>query len=208
MSTFGTMLDRIADELSRTDLDSQTRLCIRTAIQHYQRKRFYFIEDYGTTFSTVAGQEYYSSSDNAAIPNFSEVDSLVITALGSRWPLTKRGKEWMDEVSTSSDLTGIPSDYGYYSRQFRLYPIPQAVYSIRVSGLKRQDTLSATADTNVWLTEGESLIRNAAKRILAIDYLRNAGLATDAAAQEKIALDLIVSETEMRGSSGFTPTSF
>lgn len=206
--TLGDMLDRIADETSRSDLDTQARLCIKSAIQHYQRKRFYFIEDYSTTFSTVANQEYYSSADNAAIPNFSQVDSLVITALGSRWPLKLKNKKWFDDVSSTTVSTGIPDNYMYYAQQFRLYPIAQGVYSIRVDGLKRLDDLSVTASTNVFMTEGETLIRQAAKRILYTDYLHDDENSMRCGVSEKLALDAIVTETIMRTSGGITPTEF
>lgn len=206
--TLGDMIDRIADEISRDDLASQTRLCIKSAIQHYQRKRFYFTEDYSTTFNTVASQEYYTSSDNAAIPNFAEVDSLVITALGTRWPLDKRSKEWFDNISSTTTATGIPADWMYYAMQFRLYPIPDGVYSIRASGLKRLDEITQTASSNVFTSEGEALIRAAAKRILYTDYLKNDEDAMRAGVNEKIALDAIMTETVMRTSSGFVPTQF
>lgn len=206
--SFGGMQDRIADEMSRSDLTTQIPLCIKSAIQHYQRERFYFTEDYSVTFNTVANQEYYTSSDNAAIPNYAEVDSLVITALGSRWPLKKKEKKWFDNISSITTITGIPENWMYYSQQFRLYPIPQAVYPIRIHGLKRLDDLSATTDANVFMTEGEALIRQATKRILYTDYLHDQENATLCGLSEKIALDKIVTETAMRTSVGVTPTQF
>lgn len=207
-NTYGTMQDAIADEISRSDLTTQTQLCIKRAIQHYQRKRFYFIEDYSCTFNTVANQEYYTSSDSADIPNFSELDSLVITALGSRWPLKPKSKAWFDDVSSATTITGIPDNYLYYARQFRLYPIPQSVYSIRVSGLRRLDDLSATSDTNVFMTEGETLIREAAKRILYTSYLHDDENATRCGVSEKIALSAIMDETIERTSTSIAPTEF
>jgi hypothetical protein len=208
MTNLGEMLDDIADELARSDLETQTRRCIKRAIQHYQRKHFYFLEDYSVTFNTVASQEYYGSSDNAAIPNYSEIDSLVITINGDRISLDKKPKEWFDTISNSASQTGQPSDYIYYAQQFRLYPIPDAAYEIRIHGLKRLDDITQTASSNVMFTEGFDLIKYSAKRRLCTDYLKNDEDATRAGLGEKLALDGIASETVIRAATSFKPTQF
>ena len=83
MSTFGNMMDRIADELDRTDLTSQIQKAIQTAIDRYERKRFWFNEARSITFNTVDGQEFYTSSDNSAIPNLLQIDVVRLTVSGS-----------------------------------------------------------------------------------------------------------------------------
>lgn len=208
MTTLGTMLDDIADEISRTDLETQTRKCIKSAIKHYQRKRFYFLEDYSQTFNTVANQEYYGAADNSYIPGYAEVDAAVITVSGSRTPLTVRPKEWFDVNSSTTTSMGIPSDIGYYAQQIRLYPIPQTVYSIRLHGLKRLDDITQTASSNAFFTEAFELIKSSAKRRLFTDYLKNDEDATRAGLNEKLELNEIVSETILRGSTNIKPSQF
>ena len=73
MTTFGTMRDRIADELDRADLTSQIEREIRSAVAFYEKKRFWFNEQ-RIDFPTVASQEWYTSSDDSAIPNLLTLD--------------------------------------------------------------------------------------------------------------------------------------
>ena len=44
MSTFGIMIDRIEDEILRTDINSNVQSAIKSAIQHYESHRFWFTE--------------------------------------------------------------------------------------------------------------------------------------------------------------------
>ena len=53
MTTYGTMQDRIADELMRSDLTTHIQKSIQTAIKKYEREEFYFNVTTGT-LSTVA----------------------------------------------------------------------------------------------------------------------------------------------------------
>jgi len=75
--TYGTMQDRIAREIGRSDLTTQIRDAIQTAIRYYERKRFYFNE-FQASFSASSSQEYYDSADLSQIPNLVEIDSLTV----------------------------------------------------------------------------------------------------------------------------------
>ena len=175
--TYSTIRTRIADEFDDSALAGMTAAQVNNAIQaailHYQRERFYFTESRAQTFATVASQEFYGTADNSNIPNLSQIDELTITVNGLRYPLNQRPWEWIDLVSTTTTSTGAPTDYCYYASQIRLYPIPDAAYTVRISGLIRLATLSADGDTNAWVTvgDGEELIRQRAKWDLATNLL-------------------------------------
>lgn len=203
MTTYLTMRTRIKDEYVNESLtDAQINNAIQSAIAHYQRERFYFIEDRAQTFTTVASQEFYTSSDNANIPNLSIIDELTITANGVRYPLNERGWDWIDNISTTTTSISQPTDYCYYGQSIRLYPIPDAVYTIRISGLIRLATLSADSDTNAWMTDGEELIRQRAKWDLAANTLTADDLASRARDCELIAYAALKAETNRRLSRG------
>src|SRR5260221_3646459 len=177
MTTYLDMQSRLADELSRSDLTSQIKLAILSAIQTYRGKRFYWNELRSDTFNTVAAQEFYTSSDLADIPNLPDIDSILFNQSSSfRYPLTKRTWAWMEQNSINPNaVTGFSTDYCWYGGQLRLYPIPNGVYSCRISGTIRltPDPLSADADTNAWMTDGEELIRQRAKADLNINVIRD-----------------------------------
>lgn len=80
-----------------------------------------------------------------------------------RWVLKPREWEWFENYAYDTSFVGDPEYYAYYGRQIRLGPIPNAVRTIRISGVWRLTALSADADSNVWTTEAEELIRSRAK---------------------------------------------
>ena len=185
MSTYGTMQTRIADELVRDDIASQIQNAILTAITMWEGTRLWFNEK-RYALSTVADQEYYDwsamvmASDSSALgtgESLLEVDSIRIENNGNWFPLRPQTMDYFDEVQApSAQYTGVPYDYTIFGNQLRLGPIPDAVYTLTISGLARLPTLSLDSDTTAWMTEGEALIRNQAKIILAQDVLQDEGI--------------------------------
>lgn len=200
MTTYATMRTRIQDELVNEGAltAAQVNNAIQSAIAHYQRERFYFNESRAQTFSTVASQEFYGSSDNTNIPNLSKIDRLTITVNGSRYELVERSWDWIDEMSVTTTSTGQPTDYCFYAQQIRLYPLPDAVYTVRISGLIRLTTLSGDTDTNAWMTDGEELIRARAKWDIGTNIFQDIDVATAAAGMEARAKSALKSETTRR----------
>lgn len=221
MTTYGDLQSRIADELARSDLTAQIALEIQSAITHYSRKRFWFNEVNDASFSTVIGQEYYSASDLAAIGTLLEIDSLKLFYSSTvRIPLMPRTWEWFENTSVTTVSTGYPTDYVYYDSKIRLYPIPNVVKTLYLSYVQALPTLSLSADTNAWMTEGEELIRYRARQAIKANYLNDAlalqlmaGMAEDGegffSPQEKIAYTSLVNSTTTRIATGrASPTSF
>ncbi len=170
MSDYGTMQARIADELARTDLTTQIRRAIQTAIKHHERKKLKFNQATGT-FSTVASQEYYSSSDLADIPNLVLIDAVKITIGGTSYPLVERDFSEIDALNNGT-TTGDPEFYAYYKQQIRLSPVPSAANTVTLAYVKKLAALSADGDTNAWMVDGEELIRLTAKLDLFINVIR------------------------------------
>src|SRR5258706_15369132 len=91
-ATYGQLQRGIVDELGdRTALLvplgdealltlSPIQNAIQSAVAKWEREPFYFLEVYSTLFTTVAGQEFYTTSDAAAIataPNIATMRVLV-----------------------------------------------------------------------------------------------------------------------------------
>ncbi len=165
MTTYGIMQDRIANEVARSNLASEIRDAIQSAIRHYQGERFWFNEN-TATFLTVAGQEYYGAPAHADIPNIVEMDAAKVTVNGIDSPLAPRDFAYLDAVRGSTAHRGAPTDYAIYNQQIRLYPVPDAVYTCTAAYVRLLGTVSQTASANAWFVEGEELIRSRAKRDL------------------------------------------
>lgn len=196
MTTYVTMRSRIAEELTDSAITTaHINAAIQSAIKHYERKPFYFNQKKASTFSTVASQEYYTSSDLADIPYIVQIDSFVI---GSYKSTVRPVHHAEIEATQSGSITAQPNAYAYFNQKIRLFPIPDAVYTATLAYIYRLDALSADGDTNAWMTDGEELIRQSAKRILALDILHADDIAMRCYNREKEVLDELQAENRRR----------
>lgn len=183
--TYIDIQNRIADELGgRSDLTSQIQLAIQTAIQKWQRERFYFNEFIlagvsGGPFNTVSGQEFYTSSDYAPIATLAHIDKMWALVSGNRYFINPRTSQYIADVSVNPTNTSIPVDYAFFAEQIRFYPIPNNAYPVGLLGTQRLATLVNGGDTNSWVTgaDAEALIRTEAKMDLYENVLQSPDMA-------------------------------
>ena len=204
MTTFGTMSDRIADELDRTDLTTQIQREIKSAIAYYDKHRFWFNEARNISFATVDGTEYYGSSADSDIPNLLFIDTLKIALNASdKYDLERVPFQEIDSDSQGITLDeGKPVKYAYYAKQIRLYPIPDASYSIYGAGVIALGDLSLSTDTNAWMTDGEALIRSRAKWALYTHVIKDVESARIMKQAELDELSHMVAGTNSRKGTG------
>lgn len=179
MTTLAIMKARIADELGqRTDLTSQIAYAINDAIAAYQAERFHFNETRAITFSTVADQEFYTSSDAAGIAGIWAIRFVTLTVGDNSYSLGYMEPADMEVSSASGTNTGQPGWYTWESDQIRLYPTPAEAWTVRV-GCWASVAAPATDGeaSNPWMTHAERLIRSRAKLELAIHVVLDQALA-------------------------------
>ncbi len=211
MTTYGTMQDRIADELDRSDLTTQIKRSIQSAIAHYQTQRFWYNETRNISFATVDGTEFYGSSSDSDIPNVLFFDALKIAINSTnKYDLKRAPYSELDSDSQSITLDeGQPVKYAYYAKQIRLYPIPDASYSVYGSAVMSLGDLSLTTDTNNWMTDGEALIRSRAKWDIYTHIIRDPELAQAMKQAELDELREMIAATNSRKATGtLTATEF
>jgi hypothetical protein len=180
MATYGDMQTRIADELLRPDLVAQTRYAILDAIKAYETYRFAFNQA-STTFSTVVGQDEYTSSANAAIQTAIKIDRLRLLVGSSRYSLMMISANELDAMAVATTSTGQPSVWCYEHEAIRLWQAPSQVYTITMFYIAKLTPLSADSDSNAWTNDAERLIRTRAKINLIRDVMgiRTPDMATD-----------------------------
>lgn len=220
MTTYGDMQNRIADEVLGTGAVTTTHItnAIQDAIKKYERRRFYFNEvrydesadlifdstGFPTTqtpvFKTVAGVEYYDSTNAAPLATLAHIDRLILVQAGvNRYPLRYQSTGWADKNSVTSSWKAMPTDWTWVAGKVRLYPIPDIVYPILIQGTARFSTLVNTTDSNPWMTYAEELIRCCACAILYRRIIRDNDMAQVMAADEAQALQSLLGETLERG---------
>ena len=173
--TLGYMKDRIADEIARADITSQIAVAVSDAITIYQRQRFRFSESRDSTFNTVIDQEFYTSADNPAISNLFYFDYLTIQVGFANFDVPRYQPETLELLSQTGTQKGQPYAYSYYNEVIRLYPVPSAVYQMRIGAhLLIAAPATDTEVGNRWMTDAERLIRARAKYELALNVTKDA----------------------------------
>lgn len=198
MTTYAIMKARIADDLARSDLTSQIAQEILSAVKFYERHRFYFNTRVSDTFSLVANQEYYGSSDLAAIPNLITIDDMYVTVSSVRYHVLQVPFDDIAAAQSGLIVRDPPFQFAYYAQQIRMFPIPSSARTVTMADLYRLTALSADSDSNAWTTDAEELIRNRAERILYSKIIKDMDAANEAAANEQEALRALKRETRLR----------
>jgi hypothetical protein len=199
MTTYATMRSRIEDEIYDATITTSVNSAILDAIKFYERKRFWFNQKTGA-FSTVADQEYYATAANSDIPDLLHIKAMTATIDSYKTPVRPADFNWIDAAQNGA-IKGFPAAFAYFNEQVRLFPIPDAVYTVTMAYHYRFAALSADADTNAWTTDAEELIRTRAKRILAMHKLWDVEMYTRLREPEQEALDALEAETRRRMSN-------
>jgi hypothetical protein len=220
MSTFGTMVAEIREELRRSGMDDAIKRAIGAAVIFHRDKRFTWNE-LSFSFSTVANQAAYGSGDSASIGRLAAIDSMKI-----RSPETKLTARTVDYIrSIVEQPSGTPEDYCWYENEITLSPTPSQVFTVDVDGLMElRDTNQAAANqvisrsnilsipdnySTAWFVAGFDVIKPWAKGYIYLHHLRN----RDEASGQFDAAGGMRADQEAQlgrlGGSGFvTPTRF
>lgn len=158
MATFLELQDAVAVETvfraraAETQFAPQIRLHINEAIREYENTRFWFNEQLWTQ-DTEAEKEFY------ALPR-EYVRMLTLSIFSPRRELDGVS---LPEIEALAPAYGIPSRYATFASQYRLYPIPDAAYQLRLWGVRRFDPLVDDGASNPWTTDAYDLTIEAAK---------------------------------------------
>lgn len=189
MGTLAVLKSRIASELHRSDLTTSIASAIADAVLHYQSKPFRFNEAIGT-FATVAGTERYTD-----LSDVGSIDEVTVTVNGRKVPLDEWTNGYMEAIATTTNTQSQPWAWAWYAEQLRLYPVPDAAYTVTVSYTKQFGVPATDADSNVWTTQAEALIRHAAKKRLYRDVTHDLEAASTAESAEDEALRSLTKDT-------------
>lgn len=201
---YGTMKQRIADEMRRGDLTACATVvasAVISAIEYFKRRRFYWNEFVDKTFSTSASVTAISLSADVI-----QVDTVKVRVSNRDYPLEPMTWKEMDAID-SGQFFGYPDYYAIHSGKIRFYPPPLGNYLVRMSGVQElsEVTLDATANaTNAWVdtVDGEAMIRAKAKAYLFRDFLRDHAQARVFDQQAELEAREIARENRAKTSAG------
>lgn len=206
MTTRADLEAAIADDIDDTEGEYAPQIvtAIQAAQRFCERDNYYFNETRDETFATVADQEWYGEVDNANIPSLVRVHALYIDD-----ELCRVTPEAL-ELRALAGTTGKPTDWTYFEQKIRLFPKPDAAYTVRMQiGPYRLGLLADSTSTNAWLTEAYDLLKARAKYILQKDTLKDAAMAIEALNDFKDQQNSLFGETALRTGTGFVvPSQF
>lgn len=174
----------IADDIDDTtgEYGDQILRAVQGAQRFCERQSYYFNETRDVTFLTVAAQQWYGAAANANIPTLIHIQAAYyIDAAGNIIEMRRSTPEELELISGNSAASSQPFNYTYFNKQIRLYPVPSAIFTVRLQlGPYRLTTLSNPTDNNAWLDEAYDLIKARAKYILHKNTLKDPALAAEA----------------------------
>lgn len=209
MSTFGTLVTRIENEIHRSTIRTQVRDAIKSAIAHYEQDAAFYWNDERSEATTVIDQKFMPLPSDFV--DFLGKYPLQITVNNSTYPLNRRSWDYLQLIDLGNAISsGIPWDWAYGDKQIRLYPIPQAAYSLLLFYKKRLTELSDDSDTNEWTQNAgaERLIRARAKWDLYSNVIHQIDKAQIQKAAEREAYDLVSGIGVRRKLSGTITPSY
>lgn len=212
MTTFADIKSAIADDIDDTsgEYAAQISTAVSAAIRYCERARYYFNQTRDKAFPTVSGRAIYNGDDLTDIATLVQARAVfLIEASGQALPLDKITAEEM-EVLAGAATAGKPTSYSYFAQQMRLFPTPDAAYTIRLQlSPYRLTPLVNESDTNAWLTEAYDLVKARAKYILHKDTIKDANLAAEALNDFNDQHGALRKETDLRNGTGYIrPTQF
>lgn len=186
----GTLLDLmtvIVSDLNRddlaTDLPDVLLQHIRKAVRTHAVRDWWFLR-YVTTASTTASQNYVTRPTG-----IDRIDRVSIPSLG--YELDRVDLSCIEAEDEPAGQTGQPYWWAEYGDNIRLYPTPNAVFSVKFVGTRRHSELSGDSDTNPWTNEAADLIAAQAKATLLRDVIRDDAAFARAMNEVQQALDAL-----------------
>lgn len=210
MTTRGAMMSEIAQELGRSDLSSENgpiHKKIEEAITDLQPLLFWFNEDDSQTFSTVEDQVEYDNDDVSDAPDWEDwyrLDHVFLEETsGKRHTLSWMPYEDVMLLTDNESSSSRPTSYCVKNNKLYLYPKPDGVYTIRLSGHYKIEPPAASGTTgNRWMTNGYQAVMRLAKSKLYAHHIKNYDMAKVEYIEHEKQLGLIRKQTTDKRATG------
>lgn len=216
MATFADIKAEIADDLDDTtgEYAEQIGRAVVSAIRYAGRFVFYFNETRDKTFTTAAGQQWYDSADLADIPTLVRIQAAYLQRSNGSAELIRYAPQEIEllsgAASTGTWASGEPCGFVYFGQRIGLYPIPDAVSTVRLQlGPYRLAPLVGDSDSNAWLDEAYDMVKARAKYLVYKDTIKDPALAAEALSDYQDQFSALKAETSARNGAGrIVPTCF
>lgn len=194
--TFGSLKTRLLAEIKRPLMTTEAGEHLLRAIEYYANRRTWKNEATNTITTTA-------STATKAIPaGLRHVDRVAVVVGGYDYELDKITREVMADRQGADTGAGQPIEYSWEDTVLKFWPIPDAAYTVNVTGIYDDTALSADADSSSWTTIAASLIVARAKYTMCRDLTLDTEMMALAAMAERSERTRLFGETNARTASG------
>jgi len=196
---FGQIRALILDDLIDSRITvSQANQAINDAINFYEGKTFYFNTG-GIAVILVPDQEYYSVATNAAVPIENVISIKYVQCIyGGVNRLLTPVPEPEIAAAQNGSIRGMPTVFCYSVQRIRVFPIPITAGSLIIRMTWHIDDTTNDAATNIWTENASELLRQSAKRRIALNVLHDTELAQNIIPMEEEAYNALLAESRRR----------
>lgn len=147
------------------DMEALLVAHINRAIRHYSGQNWWFLTKTVTT-PTVSGQDYVARPATVG-----QIRRISIPALG--YDLEQDDLTCIESYDEPATQTGQPYAWaeGDDGTEIRLWPTPNAVFTLKIVGTRVFSELAADVDSNVWTNEAADVVAAHAQMTLYRDVL-------------------------------------
>ena len=184
MTTFLDVRTRVADQLARSDLNTQIDREIQLAMARYNRRVSWLHEVREVSLTSVAAQAWYSSVDVSTGTGPQDVTGRTAVDVTDIQKISyMRDPDYDDlrQVHYSDfegffDTTGAagrPTYFTLYAGQIGIWPVPDGVTIYTLSAVVKPIIPSLAADESIWFDQAQELIENAAAAAICRKFIQD-----------------------------------
>ena len=184
MTTFLDVRTRVADQLARSDLNTQIDREIQLAMARYNRRVSWLHEVREVSLTSVAAQAWYSSVDVSTGTGPQDTTGRTAVDVTDIQKISyMRDPDYDDlrQVHYSDfegffDTTGAagrPTYFTLYAGQIGIWPVPDGVTIYTLSAVVKPVIPSLAADESIWFDQAQELIENAAAAAICRKFIQD-----------------------------------
>lgn len=184
MTTLLDVRTRVADQLARSDLNTQIDREIQLAMARYNRRVSWLHEVREVSLTSVAAQAWYSSVDVSTGTGPQDTTGRTAVDVTDIQKISyMRDPDYDDlrQVHYSDfegffDTTGAagrPTYFTLYAGQIGIWPVPDGVTIYTLSAVVKPVIPSLATDESIWFDQAQELIENAAAAAICRKFIQD-----------------------------------
>ena len=184
MTTFLDVRTRIADQLARSDLNTQIDREIQLAMARYNRRVSWLHEVREVSLTSVAAQAWYSSVDVSTGTGPQDTTGRTAVDVADIQKIDYMRDPNYDDLRQvhysdfegffdTTGAAGRPTYFTLYAGQIGIWPVPDGVTIYTLSAVVKPIIPSLAADESIWFDQAQELIENAAAAAICRKFIQD-----------------------------------